>query len=227
MCKFETSPFGPQRLTRHDIMGIRYVTDPAGGDPGAGDPAGGDPAGGDALGDPGKQALDRMKAERNQARADAKAFADLGLTPDQIKELKAAKDKADADAGKVPDAATIEKNLRKQIETEQKDRTATKFRASAVREQAATLGFIDPKDALTSLDARELAAIDVDDDDEVDAAAVKKLLEALAKAKPYLLKPTDTTPDYRAAGVGSTSSGNKPDVQPGADRLRQAYAASK
>lgn len=171
----------------------------------------------DALGDAGKQAIERMKAERNSARAEAKVWKDLGLTVEEIRALKEGQASA-------PDEATIERRLRTQIETEARERTATKFRASAVRETAATLGFIDPRDALALLPQAELAQVDVDDNDDVDSDAVKKLLEDLAKRKPHLLKPTDTTVDHRSAGIGGAGSGTVPEVPAGQARIAFAYA---
>ncbi|WP_066038664.1 hypothetical protein [Herbiconiux solani] len=201
----------------------------AGGD--AGDSAGGDGDSGDGdsgdgdekLGAPGVQALERTKARLKAASADLKAYSELGLTPDEIKAIVDEKN-----AGKAPDEASIEKRLRKEIEADAREKTAAKFRAGAVREQAATLGFHDPKDALAFLDSDALADVDVDDNDEVDTAAVKKLLEALAQKKPHLVKnPDDDTPDWRSAGIGARGSGNKPEnVLPGTPRMAAAYADS-
>src|SRR5206468_2529913 len=50
------------------------------GDGGAGDGAA-------DLGDKGKQALDRMKAERNRAREELKAYSGLGLPAEKLREL--------------------------------------------------------------------------------------------------------------------------------------------
>ena len=93
-----------------------------------------------------------------------------------------------------------------------------------MRAQAAELGFIKPAQALALLDQAKLAEVPVNEDGDADEAAVKKLLEALKTDSPHLLKPTDTTADHRTAGIGATGSGAQPDVRPGADRLRQAYA---
>lgn len=217
--------YGPRFKSKLDLMGIRFLEE--GGD---GSGAGGDDAAAvaaaaktaaDALGDAGQQAIDRMKAERNTARDEAKAFKALGMSAEDIAAIIAEKN-----AGKPVDEEAIEKRLRTQISAEAKEKSAAKFRASNVREQAATLGFTAPKDALALLDHAELEKIEVDDDDEVDSAAVKKLLEKLATDKPYLLKPTDNTPGHQAAGIGASGSGSKPDVQPGLPRMRDAYENS-
>jgi hypothetical protein len=176
----------------------------------------------EGLGDAGKQALDRMKSERNAARAEAKAFKDLGLTVDEIKALKKKPASSDDD---------VEKRIQKAIDAAKAEAKAesratsdARTRAAEVRAQAAELGFIKPAQALALLDAKKLADVTVGDDGDADADAVKKLLEELKTDSPHLLKPTDTTADHRTAGIGSTGSATKADVRPGADRLRQAYA---
>lgn len=224
----------PRRLDRFaqittDLNSRRYLRFVEGGD---GDGAGGDGdgAGGDgdgALGDAGKQALDRMKAERAAAkteaaaaRAEAQAFKDLGLTVDEIKALQKA----------APPAASeddVEKRIAKALAENDKVNKAksdARSRAAEVRAQAAELGFIKPAQALALLDSTKLAEVAVTDDGDADAAAVKKLLEELKTDSPHLLKPTDHTAHHRDAGIGASGSGAQPDVRPGADRLRQAYA---
>lgn len=210
--------FGQITAAADPRLYLRFVEGGEGDGAGAGDGEGaGDGAG--ELGDAGKQALDRMKSERNAARAEAKAFKDLGLSADEVKALR-----DNAPKPENVDPEKLEKTLRVQIEKDERARSAAKFRASSVREVAATLGFIDPREALALVDQKALAQVDVDDDDEVDTDEVKKLLSKLATDKPHLLKPTDTTADHRTAGIGATGSGTKPDVRPGVDRVRQAYA---
>lgn len=201
---------------------LRFA-DGEGGDGGAGGDGssagdGGDGADGN-LGDAGKRAIDSMKNERNTARDALKAYTNLGATPEEIKALLDARD-----AGKGPDEETIAKRVRSEVERETAEKTAARYRASNVREQAATLGFIDPKDALALLDGTKLAAVDVTADGDVDEDEIKKLLEELATKKPHLVKTKDGAADHRTAGIGSGSSGSKPDVQPGKARLAQAYA---
>ncbi|OJX72823.1 hypothetical protein [Leifsonia sp. 71-9] len=209
--------------TLHDLRGIRFGdgeggngSDRAGGD---GEGADGEGADKEGLGDAGQQALDRLKARERASRAEAKAYKDLGLTPDEIKELINARDKAGA-----PDEDKIRQTAQREAETAAREKFAVKLRASEVRAQAAELGFASPSDALALLPADKLAGVDVSDDDEVDTGEVKKLLEQLKTDKPYLLKNTDTTADYTTAGIGASGSGKTPDVQPGLDRMRSAYA---
>lgn len=220
---------------------IRYFFPPepdgAAGGGGGGAPAGagstgngdGAPAGAgstgndpDGLGDPGKRALDAMKAERNTARAEAKAFRDLGLTVEQIAELKAARDAANG--GPTPEQIRAE--AKRDADREAAERYAGIARQSAVREQAGVLGFHNPAAALAMLDAAALAKVDVHDN-VADAPAVKALLEDLGKREPYLLK-SDRPPvaDYRTAGIGGTGGSGRPDPGPGTARLEAAYAST-
>lgn len=165
---------------------------------------------------------DRTKARQaviDQKDATLRTFTELGLTPEEIKALK---DKPGPTSEK--DIEKIINDRVKEVETAQTERLNAKARASEVRAQAAELGFIKPAQALALLDAKKLADIPVNDDGDADEAAVKKLLEELKADSPHLLKPTDTTAHHRDAGIGASGSGNPPDVRPGADRLRQAYA---
>lgn len=206
--------------TLHNLRGIRYV-EGEGGNEGEGS---GDGDGEDAdkdLGDAGQKALERMKERERASRAEAKAYKDLGLTPDEIKALVEDRDKATA-----PDEDKIRKEAQRTADAAARDKYVGKLRNSNVREQAASLGFASPSDALALLPQKDLADVDVSDDDDVDEDAVKKLLQKLATDKPYLLKPTDTTADHQTAGIGASGSGKQPDVQPGLPRLRSAYENS-
>lgn len=185
-----------------------------GGAGGAGEP---DPAGA-ANPDAYTRALETMKAERAAARAEAKAFKDLGLSLEEIQALKAARD--EAQGGPTPEQ--IAERARQDAEKAASDRYADKARASAVREQATALGFHNPRAALALLDQGALAEVEVADD-EADPAGVKALLEALAKAEPYLVKAPGYS-DPRDAGIGAVGGGAKPDPGPGANRIRAAYA---
>ena len=228
-------PFGQVARTHDDRFGrLRFADNGGDGSGAGGDGDGSGDGNGDGdgegdLGDAGKKALDRMKQARNTAQQQLKAYADLGLTPDQVKELAEARA-----AAQTPDEKKIreelEPKIRAELETKVNERAANRLRGAEVRAQAAELGFIKPAQALALLDQKSLAEVDVDlDEDTVDAASVKKLLEALAKDSPHLVKPTDKTPSHQAAGIGSGSSGNSSEnVGTGTSRLRHAYAeASK
>jgi len=165
---------------------------------------------------------DRIKARQaviEEKDGKLRAFTELGLTPEEIRELQSRPGPtSEKDVQKIIDARVAE------VEAAQTERSNAKSRAAEVRAQAAELGFIKPAQALALLDAKKLAEVGVNDDGDADAEAVKKLLEALKTDSPHLLKPTDNTPDHRTAGIGASGSGNQPDVRPGAPRLAQAYA---
>ncbi|MBF4549243.1 hypothetical protein [Pseudoclavibacter sp. VKM Ac-2888] len=208
--------------SKFDVMGIRYMTDAGDGSgqqAGAAGVGGGDGAqGADGLGDAGKQAIERMKGERNAAQSELKAFTSLGLSADDLKALVQANQ--DKSADKIREQATKEAN------DAANERLHNKLRSNELRTQAAVLGFNDPNDVGAFLTAEQIAGLSVSDADEVDGAAAKALLEALAKSKPYLVK--DTVTDSRTAGIGSVGSGGgATNVQPGRSRIAAAIAASK
>jgi hypothetical protein len=120
----------------------------------------------------------------------------------------------------------IAKQAAAQATKDAETRIAGVLRTSAIREAAATAGFSDAADALAMLPADKVAALKVDlDAGTADGDGVKALLDELAKAKPYLLKTTDTTVDHRTAGIGASGgAGTAPETAPGTPRLRAAYA---
>ncbi|MCQ9367958.1 hypothetical protein NQ036_06830 [Brevibacterium sp. 91QC2O2] len=130
-----------------------------------------DPEGSDALGDPGKKALDTMKAERN---AERKARRDLEK---RIADMEAAQ----ANAGK-----TAEEQAAAQAERDRETAREAKTNAKLVRaeiKQAAAGKFRDPADALAFLD---VASFDVDEDGDPDAEAIAEAIEDLLTRKPHL-----------------------------------------
>ncbi len=184
---------------------------------GAGPGEGGD--GDKPLGEAGQRALEREKERRREATDALKPFADLGMSAEDIAKLIEANDRRTRSESPKQAAAQATKDAEARI--------AGVLRTSAIREAAATAGFADVSDALAMLPADKVAALKVDlDAGTADADGVKALLDELAKAKPYLLKTTDTTADHRTAGIGAGGGSARPDVKPGVDRLRSAYAAS-
>lgn len=122
----------------------------------------------DALGDAGKQALDRMKAERRAAREQAAAE----------------KARADALQAKL-DGKEAEHQAEQQKRQVEADALA-KANARIVRSEvkAAAKGVLaDPADAYKFLD---LDKFEVGDDGEVDDKAITAALDDLVKQKPYL-----------------------------------------
>lgn len=121
--------------------------------------------GAEQLGDAGKQAIDRMKAERNEARKEA-AKAREALAAAQAK----------AEGREVEYAA--EKKAREDADARFRERVL-----KAEIKAAATGKLNDPADAMRYLD---LSEFDVNDDGDVDAAAITAAIDSLVASKTYL-----------------------------------------
>jgi hypothetical protein len=81
------------------------------------------------------------------------------------------------------------------------------FRQRAVRSEVKALAaaeFADPEDAHAFLDLNSY----VDDDGDVDTAAIQQDLKDLLKRKPHLAKPADTSPRAPKTDRTQGSSGN-------------------
>jgi len=128
----------------------------------------GDGEGADKLGDAGKQALDRMKAERNDARRENRVLK---------KQLEEATKKPPAE-GEQPDPDALREEGRREA-LAQADQRVIRAEAKA----AATGKLADPSDALTFLD---LTTFEVDADGNVDAEELADAIDELLKKKPYL-----------------------------------------
>lgn len=127
-----------------------------------------DPAGADALGDPGKRALDSMKAQRNAERERRRALEA------QLAELQAPKPAEDGQL----DADAI----RAQAAREATAKANTRILRSEVK--AAAAGRLkDPSDAFAHL---ELSSFEVDANGDVDASEISDAIEDLLTRKPYL-----------------------------------------
>lgn len=121
-----------------------------------------------ALGDPGKKALDAMKAKWKAAEAEAKRLTT---------EFEAFK--AQAEGREAEHAAAIE-------EQRVKDEALAAANIKIVKAnlRAAAAGKLaDPTDALTFID---VADFEVDDDGNTDEAALNAAIDDLIKNKPYL-----------------------------------------
>ena len=137
-----------------------------------------EPDGADKLGDAGKKALDRMKAER----AEAKRLA------------AAEKKRADELARKVADfedrdKSELEKATAKAERLEAAAKAAT-ARAVKAEVRAAAAEFADPEDAVAFLDLAKYT----DGDGEIDAEAISADLEALLERKPHLRRAAAEPP---------------------------------
>jgi hypothetical protein len=172
----------------------------AGGDvDGAADDDGDD--GADQLGDAGKQALDRMKSERNDARRENRRLK---------AELEAAKNPPPADGG-TPDAEAIKAEARREAIAEANQRVVR-----AELKAAATGKLADPGDALTFLD---LTQFEVDADGNVDAEELTDAISELLKKKPYLAAQGKR---FEGGADGGTRKGSAKSID---DEIAEATAA--
>ncbi len=136
----------------------------------------GDEDGADALADKGKQALDRMKTQRNAARDQLREFKALGLSPEQVKALQ----KGTAKPDDQPDVEQIREQTRTEVRAEAlKERVVDKIEAKAAR------AFADAEDAVAIL-LRTHDAEDFLDDGKIDVEAIQEALDELLEKKPHL-----------------------------------------
>lgn len=161
----------------------------------------------DALGDPGKRALDAIKAKHRDERT--KRLAAEQALRDAL-----------APKGDTPDPATI------QAEADRKatERANLRIVRAEVKGAAASL-FADPADALAFLD---LSTFDVDDDGDVDPDDIQSALTELLAKKPHLAKQ-DSAPQggsKRRIPEVPADPAHKPSTPVShADRLKAAQAA--
>lgn len=183
------------RLDRHD--------DPEPNDPPAPEPDADpdepepDPEGADKLGDEGKRALDKMKADKNAAR----------------KAAAAEKKRADDLARKVAEFEDRDKSeLEKaQAQAERAAERAAKATARAVKAEvkAAAGAFADPDDAAAFLDLTKYAG----EDGEVDTDALTADLTALLERKPHLRRQ-DGAPEPEPKKVPKPDPSQGPRKEP-------------
>jgi hypothetical protein len=166
-----------------------------------------EPEGADKLGDKGKQALDRMKAERAEAKRAAAAE----------------KKRADELARKVAefedrDKSELEKATAKAERLEAAAQAAT-ARALKAEVKAAAGEFADPEDAVAFLDLAKYTS----DDGEIDSEAISADLADLLERKPHLRRAA-AEPLKKPAPKPDPSQGAKP-TEPPTD-FRKADRAS-
>lgn len=120
------------------------------------------------LRDEGKKAIDAMKAERNQAREDAKRLQA------EIAQLKAKEEGREAEY-----QAELE---RQKVKDEALAQADDRIRKAEIRALAAGK-LADPNDALQFLD---LSSIEVSDEGAIDSALAEQMIADLLNSKPYL-----------------------------------------
>ena len=150
----------------------------------------------DQLGDAGKRALDRMKAERDAAEKERKALAT------RLEELENA---TASDQEKAVAAA------RKEGAAEAEARYQTRIRASEVRAALQRAGMADPDPVLG---ATEFAALKVS---EAGVEGLAEAVQAFKAAHPSLFPPTTPTGDGDGGARGTPAPA---DTGPGLARLR-------
>ncbi|MFI6299554.1 hypothetical protein ACIBEJ_48725 [Nonomuraea sp. NPDC050790] len=156
-------------LARHDDP----PDDPVNPDP---DDGPDDDEGADQLGDKGKQALERMKADRAKAR----------------REANDAKKRADELAAKVAevenrDKSETERAAQRAEKAEQRAQAATQRAVKSEVKALASEAFADPEDAHAFLDLTTYTG----EDGDIDADAIKADLADLLERKPHLRKSTE------------------------------------
>lgn len=166
-----------------------------------------DPDGAEALGDPGKRALDSMKAKLATEKAAKKAL----------------QDKLDAlSAPKPGDELSPE-----QIKAAAKAEAMAELRAPLFQTQAKSaalaLGFNDPADALLLLSATDF---EVGSDGTFDAEELNDKLSDVLAAKPYLAKnnPAGQPGDPAPRTVAPAKAGGSPKSPTIDERIAKARA---
>jgi type I site-specific restriction endonuclease len=158
--------------------------------------------------------LDRIVAER--LARESKKYADYDDLKAKVAALDEAKEATTSEADKAIEAARkeVEDNLRAEFARE---RVTDKVDALAAGK------FADVEDARLRLAPRVDEFIK---DGAVDIDAITKALDEVLDKHPHLAaQPVKKTPSASRAGIGTAGTGSKaPQVSPGIDRLRSAYA---
>ena len=186
------------RLTRHDDPEPTEPQEPDGDpEPGEDPEPGSEPEGADKLGDAGKKALDRMKAERAAAKkeaADAKRAA-----AEAQRKVQEYEDRDKSDLDKATDRAD-------KAEARAKAATARAVKAEV---KALATDFADPTDTEMLGDLSRY----VDDDGEIDTEAIESDLTALLERKPHLRKAA-VEPEKKKAPKPDPGQGARPTEPP-------------
>lgn len=143
--------------------------------------------GAEALGDPGKKALDAMKAERNAERA-------------ARRELEAERDalRAQVEGREAEFAAQQERD---RIQADALAKANDRIKRSEVR-LAAKGKLADPEDALAFID---LSLIEVGENGDVDGAAIEDAIADLISRKPHLAVNQPIGSADQGVGAGNES----------------------
>jgi hypothetical protein len=171
-----------------------------------------DPQGSEALGEPGKKALDEMKAQRNAARDEARQWRevarDFGLTPERLRESLTPKPETP------PDAEAI----RRQAEREADAKANARVVNAEIR-AAATGKLADPSDALRYLDPSKF---EVGSDGSVDSAEIAEAIDELLASKSYLGVAKEPAPRFAGGADGGPRGGQEKSLD---DQIAEAMKA--
>lgn len=188
------------RLTRHNgpDPADPPATDPA-DSPDSGDPDPDlEPDGAEQLGDKGKQALERMKADR--AAAKKAAAAEKKRADDLAKKVAEFEDRDKSDADKLASRAEA---------AEKRAEAATARAVKAEVRALAAAEFADPEDAAAFLDLSQYAT-----DGDIDTDALQSDLADLLERKPHLRKQTATPPEQKKGPKPDPSQGPRKEPEP-------------
>lgn len=191
----------------------KEAAEKAAADKAAADKAAADKAAADKAFEPITSQEDLDRALGKRLAREREKFADY----DELKKKAAEHDKA-LEAQKTEHEKAVDA-ARKEGETTALERANTRLVKSEARALAAAAKFRDPADAVAFLD---LTKVSVNDDGDVDEAAIKDQLKTLAESKPYLVddgKKPPPKPDRSQGG------GGKPDATSTVAKGREAYAA--
>ncbi|MEU3161400.1 hypothetical protein ABZ753_28830 [Streptomyces griseoincarnatus] len=167
-----------------------------------------DPEGAEQLGDPGKKALDTMKAKLKAEREKRRTL-----------EAQLAERDKPAD-GEQPDAEA----LTRQAEAQALARVNERLVKAEVRAAAAGK-LANPADAALFLD---IAQFEVDDDGNVDADEVADAIEDLLKSRPYLAAQGGSTkPRFQGTADSGARKGNGRPSQLSESDVKRLAAAGK
>ena len=215
------------RRTRFHLSSLPGVLYNAEGEPGGGGGSNEPPAtGGDGdegqLGDAGKKALDRMKADKKAAEQAAKADKERAdALQAELDKIRQANESTDEKAKREAEAALAK--AREDAASEARSQVMAERVLDKI-EVAAAGKFTDTTDAVLHLKDRAAEFIK---DGSIDTEGITKAVEKLLTDKPHLAANTKTpvpAPGRVGIGTGSTSASDA--VKPGLGRLQHAYAQS-
>lgn len=109
---------------------------------------------------------------------------------------------------------------RDEATTAMTDKVNSVLRAAEARATAAALRFRDPNDALAAIG--DLSDVEIGDDYQVDSAALKERLSAIAEQKPYLIAAEDFTFEQEG-GLGKKGSTDPLAGKTGVDLMATAF----